>query len=384
MVGSRGVAGHLLLVGAEVAGNPVRLVLAALRAAEAEASVATDEGLVPQQTKSTCVGGLGKVTGEILEARMSLKHGRSGLTIRLLLLAFFIALAACNSNKTEKPSVQLFGSPEDAGNALLAAAKSGDENTIVGLFGPESKDVIYSGDPVQDKNAASAFVTRYSTMHRWRTMSNGSQTLVVGADNFPFPIPLKKNATGQWFFDTAAGKNEVLSRRIGGNELAVIDICGAVGDAQAEYFASPHDGQPANQYAAKFLSDPGKQNGLYWKPAEGQPASPLGPLMASATAEGYSQTSEAHAPFHGYYFHMLKGQTSKTPSGAKEYMNNGKMTGGFAFVGYPAQYGNSGVMTFMMSQDGVLLEKDLGKTTAETATSMSEFDPDPSWNIVGQ
>jgi hypothetical protein len=207
---------------------------------------------------------------------------------------------------------------------------------------------------------------------------------VVGADNFPFPIPLKKNATGQWFFDTAAGKNEVLSRRIGGNELAVIDICSAVGDAQAEYFASPHDGQPANQYAAKFLSDPGKQNGLYWKSVEGQPASPLGPLVASATAEGYSQNSEAHTPFHGYYFHMLKGQTSKTPSGAKEYMSDGKMVGGFAFVAYPAQYGNSGVMTFMMNQDGVLLEKDLGKTTAKTATSMSEFDPDPSWNIVGQ
>lgn len=197
-----------------------------------------------------------------------------------------LTVAACNTTKSERPSLQTFGSPENAGNALLPAAKSGDENAIVGLFGPDSKNVIYSGDAVQDRNAASAFVTRYSTMHRWRTMSDGGQILVVGADNFPFPIPLKKNAAGQWFFNTGAGKDEVLSRRIGGNELAVIDICGAVGDAQAEYFASPHDGQPAKQYAAKFLSDPGKQNGLYWKSVAGQPASPLGPFMAEAKLDG--------------------------------------------------------------------------------------------------
>ena len=213
-------------------------------------------------------------------------------------------------------------------------------------------------------------------------MPDGTQMLMVGADNFPFPIPLKKNADGQWFFDTAAGKDEVLNRRIGRNELAIIEASGAVADAQAEYFSQLHDGEKTKQYASKFISDPGRQNGLYWKPADGQPASPLGPLAAFATAEGYSAKPEGHTAFHGYYFRMLKGQTDKAPGGAKDYMVNGKMTGGFAFVAYPAEYGNSGVMTFIINQDGVLLQKDLGKTTTETATAMNAFDPDPSWTIV--
>jgi len=221
-------------------------------------------------------------------------------------------------------------------------------------------------------------------MHRWRKMPDGGQVLLVGADNFPFPIPLKKNGEGKWFFDTAAGKDEILNRRIGRNELATIETCGAVADAQAEYFAHAHDSEKSKQYAPKFISDPGRQNGLYWKPADGQPESPLGPLAAFATAEGYSAKPEGHTAFHGYYFRMLKGQTDKAPGGAKDYVVNGKMTRGFAFVAYPAEYGNSGVMTFMINQDGVLLQKDLGKTTTETATAMSQFDPDSSWTIVEQ
>jgi hypothetical protein len=276
----------------------------------------------------------------------------------------------------------VFASPDDASNALLAAAKSGDQNALLAIFGPDSKEVIYSGDSVQDKNAADAFVAGYGVMHRWRNMPDGAQILLVGADNFPFPIPLKKNGEGKWFFDTAAGKEEVLNRRIGRNELAMIETCGAVADAQAEYYAQPHDGEKAKLFAAKFISDSGKQNGLYWKSAEGQAASPLGPMAAFATAEGYSAKSEGHTAFHGYYFRMLKGQSDKAPGGAKDYVVNGKMTGGFAFVAYPAEYGNSGVMTFMINQDGVLLEKDLGKTTTETATAMSVFDPDSSWIVI--
>ena len=247
----------------------------------------------------------------------------------------------------------------------IAAAKSGDQDALLAIFGPDSKEMISSGDPVQDKNAVDAFVAGYGVMHRWRKMPDGAQILLVGADNFPFPIPLKKNADGKWFFDTAAGKEEILNRRIGRNELAIIDVCGAVADAEAEYFAQPHDGGKTKQFAVKFISDPGKQNGLYWKSADGQPASPLGPLVAFATCEGYSAKPEAHTAFHGYYFHMLKGQTDKAPGGAKDYVVDGKMTGGFAFVAYPAEYGNSGVMTFMMNQDGVLLQKDLGKNTTE-------------------
>jgi hypothetical protein len=314
---------------------------------------------------------------------MSLEPRSTGFRTGLALFALIIPLVACNNSKPpEKPSIQVFASPEDAGAALSAAVKSGDQSALLAIFGPGSKDVILSGDPVEDKNAANAFVAGYGVMHRWRRMPDDSQMLLVGVDNFPFPILLKKNADRQWFFDTAAGKDEILSRRIGRNELAVIDVCEAVADAQADYFADSHDGQSAKQYAAKFISDDGKQNGLYWKAPEGQPDSPLGPLAAFASAEGYQANPNGRTAFHGYYFKMLKGQTDKAPGGAKEYAVDGKQTGGFAFVAYPAQYGNSGVMSFMINQDGVLLQKDLGPETGDTVTAMSQFDPDPSWVIV--
>jgi hypothetical protein len=313
---------------------------------------------------------------------MSLNHRKIGFTIRLLLLTIMIPLAACR--KSDKPSISVFASPDDAGNALLAAAKSGDQNALLAIFGPDSRELIFSGDPVQDKNTAALFVTGYGVMHRWRKMPDDSQMLLVGADNFPFPIPLKKNNDGQWFFDTAAGKSEVLNRRIGRNELAIIEVSQAAADAQAQYFSQLHDGETTKQYAAKFISDPGKQNGLYWKSPDGQPQSPLGPLAAYATAEGYAAKPDAHTAFHGYYFRILKAQGDKAPGGAKSYVVDGKMIGGFAFVAYPAEYGNSGVMTFIINQDGVLLQKDLGKTTTETATAMNEFNPDTSWQPVQQ
>jgi hypothetical protein len=299
---------------------------------------------------------------------------------RLPLLALIILLAACS--KSDKRSFKVFASPDDAGNGLLEAAKSGDQNAVLAIFGPESKKIIFSGDPVQDKATVDAFVAAYGVMHRWRKMADGPQILLIGADNFAFPIPLKKNGAGQWFFDTVAGKDEILTRRIGRNELAVIDVCAALADAQAEYFSQRHDDGSTKQYALKFISDPGKQNGLYWESPEGQPRSPLGPLVALATDEGYSAKPDSRAPFHGYNFHMLKRQGSHAQGGAKDYVVDGKMVGGFAFVAYPAEYGNSGIMTFIINQDGVMLQKDLGKTTTETATAMSEFNPDTGWNPV--
>jgi hypothetical protein len=313
---------------------------------------------------------------------MSLETRRIAVTNWLILLALTIFLVACS--KTEKPSLRVFASPDDAGTALLEAAKSGDQNVLVTIFGPESKELIYSGDATQDKAAIDGFVAAYPVMHRWRKMADGAQILLVGADNFPFPIPLKKNNAGQWYFDTAAGKDEILVRRIGRNELAVIDICGALADAQTEYFSQRHDDGSTKQYALKFISDAGKQNGLYWESPEGQPRSPLGPLVAFATDEGYSIKPDSRLPFHGYHFRMLKRQGSHAPGGAKDYVVDGKMVGGFAFVAYPAEYGNSGVMTFIINQDGVLLQKDLGKTTPETAAAMSEFDPDETWGQVGE
>jgi hypothetical protein len=299
---------------------------------------------------------------------------------RFLLLAVVVTLAGCT--KTEQPSFKTFSSPEDAGNALLQAGKSGDQNAILAIFGPESKALIFSGDSVQDKATVEAFMAGYQQMHRWRKMPDDSEILLIGAVNFAFPIPLKKNATGQWFFDTAAGANEILARRIGRNELAVIEVCGALADAQAEYYSQRHDDGSTNHYALKFISDSGTQNGLYWESPDGQPQSPLGPMVAFATTEGYTAKPNSHVPFHGYYFRMLNRQGAHAPGGAKDYVVDGKMAGGFAFVAYPAEYGNSGIMTFIINQDGVLLQKDLGKSTVETASAMSEFDPDAGWTEV--
>jgi Protein of unknown function (DUF2950) len=296
-------------------------------------------------------------------------------TSKVLFLALIIALTACQKSPEPAPSIQSFTSPDEAGAALAAAAKAGDQSAISAIFGAGSKDVILSGDAVQDKNAAEAFAARYAVMHRWRKMPDGALMLLVGADNFPFAIPLKKNDSGQWSFDLPAGKDEMLSRRIGRNELATIDACGAAADAQADYFSQLHDGETTKQYAVKFISDPGKQNGLYWKSADGQPESPLGPLAAFATTEGYKANPNAHTAFHGYYFKMLTSQSANAPGGAKNYLVNGKLVGGFALAAYPAIYGNSGVMTFIVNQDGVVLQKDLGQDTTNIATAMSTFDP---------
>lgn len=309
---------------------------------------------------------------------------------RYLLLALMVFASACSKSPSVDSSastnsstgIKVFASPEDAGNGLLAAAKSGDPNAVMAIFGSGAKDIVFSGDGVEDKAAVDAFIGGYGMMHRWRKMPDQAEILLIGADNFAFPIPLKKNGAGQWYFDTAAGKDEILSRRIGSNELAVIDICGALFDAQAQYFSQPRDGEKKKQFAPKFISDAGRQNGLYWESSEGKPRSPLGPLAAFATSEGYNVKPDARVPFHGYYFRILTRQGSLAPGGARDYVVDGKMTGGFAFVAYPAEYGNSGIMTFIINQDGVLLQKDLGKTTAELAAAMTEFNPDNGWKLA--
>jgi hypothetical protein len=291
-----------------------------------------------------------------------------------------LAVVACK--KANTASYQVFASPDEAGNALMQAAQSGNKNQVLAIFGPESKHIIFTGEANQDKAAVDAYVAGYGAMHRWRKMPGGEQVLLIGADNFAFPIPLRKTNDGKWYFDAGAGEEEIVRRRIGRNELAVIDVCHAMDDAQAEYFSKRRDGSDTRQFAQKFLSDPGKQNGLYWESPEGQPASPLGPLAAFATSEGYNVKPDAHAPFHGYYFRMLLRQGANAPGGAREYVVDGKMVGGYSFVAYPSDYFNSGVMTFMINQDGVLLQKDLGKTTTQTAEAMSAFDPDSSWTVV--
>ena len=315
-------------------------------------------------------------------------QGRKVMILRHWILIGLVAMTTCvvSCSKPEKTATteaaqKTFASPDDAGKSLVDAAKAGSHEALIAIFGPGSQDVIFSGDAAQDKTSFENFVSAYGTMNRWRKQTDGSEVLYLGADNNPFPIPLKKNSAGQWYFDTAAGKDEILSRRIGDNELAAIDVVAAMADAQAEYFSQRHDG--VKQYAQKFISDEGKQNGLYWKSPEGQPKSPLGPLAAYAAAtEGFNPEANKQQPFHGYFYRILTKQGADAKGGAKDYLVNGKMTGGFALVAYPEKYGDTGITTFIIDQTGVVYEKDLGKGTIELAKAMTEFNPDKSWAPV--
>jgi hypothetical protein len=236
---------------------------------------------------------------------------------------------------------------------------------------------------VADKNAREDFARRYQEMHRLAYDDQGRVILYIGAANWPVPIPLVKKDSG-WVFDTAAGKEELLFRRIGRNELFTIKVLEDLADAQSEYASEAHDGGEA-QFAQKILSDPGKRNGLYWETAEGQPESPIGPLVASASAEGYKKDSGGNPiPFHGYYYKVLEGQGRNAPGGARKYLVDGKMTHGFAFLAYPAEYRASGVMTFMINQDGVIVQKDLGPDTAKLASAIAEYNPDKTWQEVDE
>jgi hypothetical protein len=305
--------------------------------------------------------------------------------IRLLALAAIIVLPTGCQKSQEAPTPsgpKTFASPDDASRSLYEAAKAGDSNALLAIFGPGATELIVSGDPVQDKADRDKFVANYDEMHRWGTLTNG-KVLNIGAENYPFPFPLEKNASGQWYFDSDSAKQEILARRIGDNELAAIGVLNAMADAQADYFTQSHDGSNVHQYAQKIASDEGKQNGLYWKSADDQAESPLGPLAASASAEGYGGNAQpAPQPFHGYFYRILTKQGNHAHGGAKNYIVNGNMTGGFAILAYPAEYRNSGVMTLMINQDGLVFQKDLGEKTAELAKTMNEFDPDETWNPV--
>jgi len=295
----------------------------------------------------------------------------------LTFLAVSILMTSCN--KEEKPAPEqvvqkTFAAPEDAGAALVAAAKSGDQDALVAIFGPDSKDVLSTGDTVKDQDNLKGFVASYDQMHRWGNLKAGGKVLYTGADNFPFPIPLDKNSSGQWSFDTAAGKDEILARRIGRGELTAMAACGAAAIAEGQYFSK------AKQYAQQFSSDQGKQNGLYWPVAEGQPASPLGPLGDFAKALGYPNAGNKPQPFNGYYYRILTKQGGAAKGGAKDYIVDGKMTGGFAILAYPVEYRNTGIMTFLIGKDGVIYQKDLGEKTTDQGGVMTEYNPGEGWS----
>jgi len=295
-----------------------------------------------------------------------------GNFLKLAAITVLLAGSFAAPSLGQQTGQKTFASPEEASKALYAAAKSNDEKAMLGLLGPDGKEIVSSGDEAEDAQSRAEFVKRYGEMNRLVKEPDGSVTLYVGAHNWPCPIPLV-NKGNVWYFDTATGKQEILFRRIGRNEVSAIHICRELAAAQKEY------SQQHNEYARRIHSEEGKHDGLYWKTAENEPRSPIGPLVAQAVSNEETKSRGVEpVPFRGYYFHTLTRQGKNAPGGAKTYLVDGKMTG-FAFVAYPAVYRSSGVKTFLVSEDGVVYEKDLGKKTETIAISMHQFNPDSSW-----
>jgi hypothetical protein len=290
----------------------------------------------------------------------------------LLLTAPVVARAA-------EPTQQTFASPEEAGASLADAAGHGDKAELLKIFGADGAKLISSGDPVADDDARQRLAAEYAASHKIVYEGPDKAVLSIGKDDFPLPIPLVKAGLA-WHFDTAAGEQEILDRRIGRNELNTIEVCHAYVEAQREYAALNPLGKGPGEYAQKFRSTPGKHNGLYWESANAADESPLGPLVASARAEGYGPSADGTpTPYHGYYFKILTRQGPNASGGAKDYVANGHMTGGFAMLAFPAKYGDSGIMTFIVDQTGVAFEKNLGPATEAIARRITTYDPDQSW-----
>lgn len=277
---------------------------------------------------------------------------------------------------------ETFATPAEAAEALAAAAKADGIDALIRVLGAEAEDLVHSGDEVADMAARERFLAAYQEAHELSPSGEGRNTLVIGSDQYPFPIPLVSE-NGRWRFDSEAGADEILTRRIGQNELNTIRALIAYGAAQDEYASVDRDGK-GPQYARRLLSTPGKKDGLYWPVAAGEEQSPIGPLVAEAQAEGYvsGRAGETSTPYHGYVFKMLYSQGKAAPGGARDFIVNGRMIGGYGLVGAPATYGNSGVMTFIISHDGIIYQKDLGPDSRGIAAKMRVFDPDTSWEAV--
>lgn len=297
--------------------------------------------------------------------------------------ALLLSLLFVHASVAQEQGQRTFRSAEDAGTALFAASQNEDEKALIDILGPGGRQVISSGDPAEDMDERVGFVVKYQEMHRYVKEADGDTVLYVGAENWPFPIPLV-NKNGAWYFDTDAGKEEIVMRRIGKNELSAIDACSQLVDAEKQYKAKAPGGS-AQQYALRFVSDRGRHNGLFWSETGDEFDSLIDPLIASAGQENEKTDDGYHdypMPFHGYFFRILSAQGKHALGGAKNYMINGKMDGGFAFVAYPAEYRSSGVTSFIVDQSGVVYEKDLGPNTGKIATDMTDYDPDPTWQKV--
>jgi len=302
------------------------------------------------------------------------------LWIKLIALAAAATFSAASAGATTPaPKQQSFGSPDEAAKALMTAVKAHDEKAVLGVLGSGAKSVINSGDKVADRAAREKFAAAYDEANKFEMQGDAKAVLSVGKDAWPFPIPLVK-ADNAWRFDAKQGAEEILNRRIGRNELSTVQSLGAYVDAQREYYLANPAKDKLLQYAQKVVSSKGKRDGLYYPTREGEAQSPLGKLFASATAAGYKADAEGKPiPYHGYYFRILKAQGPDAKGGAYDYVARSKMIGGFAMVAYPATYGNSGIMTFIVNHDGTVFEKDLGPKTAEAAQKMAKFNPDGTW-----
>jgi hypothetical protein len=294
--------------------------------------------------------------------------------VSLTVAAFLCAAASVASAQ------QTFKTPDEAASALVSAAKTGDRKAIVTVLGPDGEDIVTSGDAVADAATREKFIAAYDAKHQIAMDGDNKATVVIGLEDFPLPIPLVRK-DGMWQFDTAAGRQEILARRIGKNELDAIQASLAYVDAQNEYAEKDRTGAGVGTYAQRIISQPGKKDGLFWPTSQGEDASPLGEFVAEATAQGY-RAGGGRAPFHGYYFKILTKQGAAAPGGELEYVVHGKMIGGFALVAYPAEYRNSGVMTFIVNHAGTVFQKDLGPDTAKLAERMSAFNPDKTWQQV--
>ena len=298
--------------------------------------------------------------------------------LMMVLVLCLMSMGAVGMAMGATAEQQSFPSPEAGVQALMDAAKSNDTQTMLQILGPAAQSVINTGDSVSDQASRERFVQAYEEAHTLVPSGDTKVLLQVGKDAWPFPIPLVKGST-RWRFDAKEGQEELLNRRIGRNELDVIQVCLAYVDAQYDYYMRNPQGVALLQYAAKFMSAQGKRDGLYWETTADEPPSPLGPFLAQARREGYKRTAGKPIPYHGYYYKILTRQGSNAPGGAYEYVVRGQMIGGFALVAYPAQYGSSGIMTFLVNHDGVVYEKDLGPDTTARAQSMTQFNPDKTW-----
>ena len=347
----------------------------------AQAEWAVEECVAAEAVDVAAADAVAEAEGDNMKKKM-----KSNRNVFILAAAVILSVSVSKfARSAAEPNQSFFNSENEAASAFVKALREDNNEELLKIFGPQSKELISSGDKVNDQQRRQMFLKSYDEQHRIET-DGQKKVLVVGKNEWPFPIPLVKEK-GKWIFDTAEGRQELLNRRIGDNELDTIQTMLAIVDAQREYAMHDYAKSGIHQYARKFKSDPGKKDGLYWEVKEGQEQSPLGPFISDARQEGYfenksSDSSNKPLPYHGYFFRMLTAQGDSAEGGAFDYIVNGKMIGGFAVLAYPAQYGSSGVMSFIVNHDGVVYQKDLGDDTEQKAKVMKLFDPDKTWTVV--